>query len=227
MSGGGGGGDSTTQTSLPAELKPLASAYTSKALNLGGQGYTPFTGTRFADLNAPQTQALGMIEQRATQGDPTMQMATGQLQKEIAGGQTNPFLDSMVERAQKNVIGQAAGASVGSGSFGNSGVQEQLVKGLGDISSQMYGQAYEGDRGRQFQALGMAPGFANQAYADAGQLLNAGQIKQNQAQQGLDFGYQQFQEQQNLPYKQLAAMAAPFGSNLGMTQTTSQSGGGK
>jgi hypothetical protein len=70
----------------------------------------------------------------------------------------------------------------------------------------------------------MAPGLSQAGYQDAAQLLQAGQLSQNQDQQNLDFDYQQFQEEQNLPYKQLAAMGAPFGSGLGMIQTTSGSG---
>jgi hypothetical protein len=89
----------------------------------------------------------------------------------------------------------------------------------------MYGNAYETDRNRQMQAIGMAPQFANQAYTDAGQLMKVGQIKQDQAQQGNDFAYSQYQDEQNLPYKQLAAMSGIFGSYPGGSTTTS--GGGK
>ena len=223
--GGGGGGSSTTTQSIPQELKPLAEAYVGKAINLGNTGFTPYTGQRYADLNETQQQGLGAITQRATQGSQTINNAEGQLNQIIAGGNTNPYLDSMVDRAQQNVISNFNTGAVNSGSFGNSGLQEQFQKGLGDVAAQMYGQAYDQDRTRQMQGIGMAQQFGNQAYSDAQQLLNAGQIRQDQSQQGLDFGYQQFQDAQNLPYKQLAAMAGPFGSNLG--STTTQSGGGK
>lgn len=223
--GGGGGGGSTTTQSIPEELKPLANAYVDKAIDLGNTGYTPYGGQRYANLNPTQQQGLNAITQRATQGSQTVNNAEGQLNQIIAGGNTNPFLDSMVDRAQKNVISNFNTGAVNSGSFGNSGLQEQFAQNLGDVATSMYGQAYDQDRARQMQGIGMAQQFGNQAYQDAGQLLNAGQIQQDQAQQGLDFNYQQFQDQQNLPYKQLAAMAGPFGSNLG--STTTQSGGGK
>jgi hypothetical protein len=77
------------------------------------------------------------------------------------------------------------------------------------------------------QAIGMAPEFASQDYKDAGQMMNAGQIIQDQNQQNRDFNYEQFTEQENLPYKQLAAMSGVFGSNLGGQSTTSGGGGGK
>lgn len=223
--GGGGGGSSTTTQSIPQELKPLADAFVSKAVNLGNTGFNPYTGQRYADLNQTQQQGLDAITQRAMQGSQTVDNAEGQLNQIIAGGNTNPFLDQMVGRAQDSVRSGYNTAAVNSGSFGNAGLAEQAGRQMGDVATQMYGQAYDQDRARQMQGIGMAQQFGNQAYTDAQQLLNAGQIQQDQAQQKLDFGYQQFQDAQNLPYKQLSAMAGPFGSNLG--STTTQSGGGK
>lgn len=224
--GGGSSGSSTTTQNIPTELKPLASAYANKAMGLSNQAYNPYTGDRFADLNSTQNQGLDMIQQRALNGSQTMDNAEAALNANIQGGQTNPYLDQMVSKAQDSVRSQFNTGAVSSGSFGNSGLQEQFANNLGDVASQMYGQAYEGDRARQMQSIGMAQQFGNQAYQDAGQLMNAGQIQQDQAQQGLDFNYQQFQEQQDLPYKQLAAMSGVFGTNLGASSTTTQKGGG-
>lgn len=227
MSGGGGGGQSTTVQSIPDELKPLATAYTQKAMGLSDQPYQAYTGQRFADLNAVQGQGIQDIVSRATQGSPIMDQANQTLMQTLQGGQTNPYLDAMVNKAQQNVIGNFNTATAGSGSFGNAGLGQQLSQGLGDVATQMYGNAYNTDRANQMRALGMAQSYGNQAYSDANQLLNAGQMLQDQAQQQQDFNYQQYQEQQNLPYKQLAAMSGVFGSGLGSTSTTTQDSGGK
>lgn len=69
----------------------------------------------------------------------------------------------------------------------------------------MYGNAYDQDRSRQMNALQLAPQYGNQAYNDASQLMKAGGQVQDLAQQNRDFGYQQFQDQINNPYKQMAA----------------------
>jgi hypothetical protein len=223
---GGGGGTSTTVQSIPDELKPLASAYTNKAVNLGNQGYQPYGGQRYADLNSTQQLGIGMVQDRALNGSQTMSNAEDALNQTIQGG-INPYLDAMVNKAQTSVLGNANAASARSGSFGNSGIAEQAAKQMGDVATQMYGGAYENDAARRMQAIGMAPTFGNAAYSDAQQLMNAGQIMQDQKQNNLDFNYQQFQDATNLPYKQLASMAGVFGSNLGGTSTTTQSGGGK
>lgn len=227
---GGGGGDSgksTTKTEIPEELKPLAKAYTSKALDLSKQQYQPYNiNMRFAPLNADQNSALDKIISRAKTGSATINNAESQLNNIIAGGNTNPYLDQMVSKAQDSVRSQFNTGAVNSGSFGNSGLQEQFAQNLGDVATNMYGQAYDQDRARQMQGIGMAQQFGNQAYTDANQMLQAGQVRQDYNQQALDYLYQDYQARQDLPYKQLAAMAGVFGSGLGQSSTTKTSGGG-
>lgn len=227
---GGGGGDSgksTTKTEIPEELKPLAKAYTSKALDLSNQQYQPYNiNMRFAPLNADQNSALDKIISRAKTGSATVNNAESQLNNIIAGGNTNPYLDQMVSKAQDSVRSQFNTGAVNSGSFGNSGLQEQFAQSLGDVATNMYGQAYDQDRARQMQGIGMAQQFGNQAYTDANQMLQAGQVRQDYNQQALDYLYQDYQARQDLPYKQLAAMAGVFGSGLGQSSTTKTSGGG-
>jgi hypothetical protein len=225
MGGGGGGGDSKTVQEIPSELKPLANAYTNKAIGLSNQPFQPYQGQRFADMNTTQNLGIGMIQDRALNGSATMGNAEQALNQTI-GGQTNPYLDAMVNKAQGNVLANANAAAARSGSFGNSGIAEQAAKQMGDVATSMYGGAYENDAARRMQAIGMAPTFGNAAYQDAQQLLGAGQALQDQQQQGLDFNFGTFQDAQNLPYKQLSAMSGVFGSGLGGTSTTT-SGGGK
>jgi hypothetical protein len=223
--GGGGGGGQTTTTNIPDELKPLARAYTDKAINLGNQQFTPYGGQRFADLNTTQNLGIGMVQDRALNGSFTMNNAEGNLNQMMGGG-SNPYLDAMVGKAQGSVLGAANQAQARSGSFGNSGIAEAAAGKMGDIATQMYGQQYNADQGRRMEAIGMAPKFGDAAYQDADKLMRAGQMMQDQQQQGLDFGFSQFQDAGNLPYKQLASMAGVFGSQPYGTSTTT-SGGGK
>lgn len=226
MSGGGGGGSSTTVQSIPDELKPLASAYTSKAINLGNQSYTPYTGQRYANLNGTQNAAISAIQDRALNGSATLNNAESNLNSIISGDSTNPYLDQSVSKALDSVQSRV-NSQFSNNNFGSTAHQQTLSDSLGSTANQMYSDNYQSDQNRRLSAINSAPTFANQAYTDASQLMSAGQVQQDQAQNNLDFNYQQYQDQQNLPYKQLAAMSGVFGSNLGSTSTTSQSGGGK
>jgi hypothetical protein len=238
--GGGGGGKSTTVQSIPNELKPLATAYTNKAINLGNQNFTPYRQQRFAGPTGAENAGLNMIANRAQSGSQLINSGTNSLNTMLQPGQSNPYLDKAVGRAQESVVSQwnnvtkpqTESAMVNSGSFGNSGLQQlqqqqQVAAGkqLGDIAAQMYGQDYQDSNNRALQAAQLAPQYANAQYNDAQQLLNAGSYARNFDQQRKDFAYNQFQDAQNLPYKQLGAMSGVFGSNLGGTTTTTGGGG--
>ena len=220
----GGGGTSTTTQEIPKELKPLATRYTQDAIKLSDQAYTPYKKQRFDDFNGLQTNALSMAANRAMNGSATMDNAESGINDMISAG-PNPYLNSMVNQSLDNVQTRV-NSQFGGNNYGSTAHQETLGRALGDTSASMYGQAYEGDQARRLSAINSAPTFGNQAYQDASQLMNAGQAIQDQNQQGMDFNYQQFQEQQNDPYKKLAAMSGVFGSNLGGSSTTQQSGGG-
>lgn len=133
---------------------------------------------------------------------------------------------------------QTEAAMVRSGSFGNSGLmqaqqdqQRDLTDSLGRISSGMrfndysmqaqLGEnaanrqqgAYENERGRQFAAIGQAPGFAAARYNDARMLQDAGGTMQRQEQAELDDLFSRFQEKQQFPYQQqqyLQSVLGPF-----------------
>ena len=253
--GSGGGGSSTTTQSIPDELKPLASAYTDKAINLSNQGFQAYGGERNAGLNTTQNLGIGMTQERALNGDPTVNAGSNFLQRSLQSGpqgatvnpyaqQGNPYLDAQVSKAQQSVLGEANAAATRSGSFGNSGIAEAAASKMGDVATSMYGNAYgqqaqlaeagagrndsmfQNYMGNNLNAAGMGLQYGNQAYTDASQLQKAGQLQQDQRQNDLDFNYQQFQDASNLPYKQLSAMSGVFGSNLGGSSSTTQSGGG-
>lgn len=214
--GGGGGAapqTSTTVQSMPDELKPLAAAYTNNAINLSQQGYTPYGGQRNADLNTAQQLGIGMTQNRALNGDPTMnagsQFLQGQLNQGPQGATQNPFagpnpyLDSMVKKSQDSVVNQfntmtkpqTESAMSNSGSFGNAGLDEVLqgqqkaaVGQMSDISNSMYGQA--ADKAAQYGES--FAGRNDQA------MQNSASNGFNAANLGLQYGNQAYKDAQAL-----------------------------
>lgn len=287
----GGGGSSTTTQSIPEELKPLASAYSDKAMALANQPYRTYEPDQVAPLNAYQNAGSNMITNRAMGGDALMNQANSTMQNALATGHAatynpygyssnggsnqyagqNKYLQQNIDAAMGDITRNyndavAPGLTtqmVNSGSFGNTGAQastqnalNDLTKNLGNTASSMRMQDYTAQQGlaenqinrnmqtSQFNAnmgdnyaarndqmksgiLNLAPTYGNQAYTDASQLMKVGQQYQDNMQTNLDTQYQNYLDQQNLPYKQLAAMSGVFGSGLGQTQQTKSSGGGK
>lgn len=242
--GGGGGGESTTSQNIPDELKPLATAYTESAIDLSNQPYNPYDGQRYEDFNLAQTTGLDMVAERALGGDALTNAGYQNVADTLSGQymNANPYLDQMYDTAADKVTdayrtGTAAQTDAGfarAGNLGGSAYQQQVEmnqRGLGDslsgLASDIYGGNYQQERANQLQAWTAAPQYGNLAYTDASQLLNAGQIAQDQSQLNADFAYEQYQEEENDPYKKLAAMSGVFGSGLGGSSTTQSSGGGK
>lgn len=241
----GGGTQQTTSTttpSIPGELKPLANLYTQQATNYANTPYQQYNGQRYAGLDPSQALGIGMVQERALGGSQTMDNAEGSLNQFIQGGQTNPYLDKMVSKAQSSVVDQfnnmtkpqIEAAGVNSGSFGNTGYQQMMQQKqkaaagqMSDIATQMYGGAYGQDQSNRMQAIGMAPTFGNAKYQDASQLLNAGNILQQEQQKPMDFQYQQFKEAADHPLKQMQATSGVLGQNMGSSTTGTQPKGGK
>ncbi|MBV4519671.1 hypothetical protein KVG88_06315 [Pseudomonas sp. SWRI74] len=287
----GGGSSSSTTQSIPEELKPLATAYSNKAMDLANQGYQGYGGQQVASPNWYQNAATDIIKNRVMYGDPLMDQANSTMQNALASGNaatanpagyasngganqyagSNPYLQQNIDAAMGDITRNyndavAPGLTtqmVSSGSFGNTGAQastqnalNDLTKNLGNTASGMRMQDYTTQQGlaesqinrnmqtSQFnssmgndyasrndqmkgQMLNLAPTYGNQAFTNAAQLTNAGNAYQDNQQQQLDALYQNWTDQQNDPYKKLAAMSGVFGSGLGNTATTKQSGGGK
>lgn len=275
---GGGGSSSSTTQSIPTELKPLATAYSNKAMDMANTPYQSYGGQQVAGLNWLQNSGAQATANRVFGGDQLFNQAKSTMQNGLASGKaatslgalgsnkyagSNQYLQQNIDAAMGDITRNyndaiAPGLTtqmVNSGSFGNSGAQattqnslNDLTKNLGNTAASMRMQDYTAQQGlaenqlnrnltaaqdyagrndqMMSQYLNMSPGYANQAYVDADQLSKAGQQFQDNDQQNLDAQYQSWMDQQNDPYKKLAAMSGVFGSGLGNTATTKTSGGG-
>jgi hypothetical protein len=286
----GGGQTSSTTQSIPTELKPLAAAYSNKAMDLSNTPYQGYGGQQVAGMNDFQNSTTARLGQIFNSGDPSMNAARNTVTNSLNSGKaatdnpygyasnggtnqyagSNPYLQQNIDAAMGDITRNyndaiAPGLStqmVSSGSFGNTGNQaatqnslNDLTKNLGNTASGMRMQDYTAQQGlaenqinrnmqnSQFNAglgqdyasrndqlrsqmLGLAPGYENEAMNVANNFGQQANLYQDNQQQQLDALYQNWSDQQNDPYKKLAAMSGVFGSGLGNTATTKSSGGG-
>jgi hypothetical protein len=240
MSGGGSSPTTVQQSGPPSWAVPYFQQYLGQAKGLSQQPYQQYGGETFAGMNQTQQQGLNAITQRAQSGSPINAAAGQELTNTLSGGYLNsgnPYMDSLVDKSQgdvirgyqQSVIPQLDMISARSGSFGNSGMdqqalnaQRQLTSQLGDISTQIRGGAYENERNRMQGAVGMAPQIANQDYVDANALLNSGSFQQQQQQAGYDSNQARFNEARDGPLRQLGILGQALGgANYGNTSTSS------
>jgi hypothetical protein len=226
-SGGGGGGgqpDKTTQTvELPEWARPYAKDVLAKGAaltNINQNPYKQYKGNRIAGFSPMQMQSF--------QGAANMDAGPQGFQENV-GSYMSPYMQNVVDVEKRgairdyqvgNTMQQAQATQAGAFGGGREAIQRAerergLMGTLGGIQSKGAQAAYE-QAANQFRQ-GISQGM------DINKLQNTygGQMQQ-QAQRPLDMAYQDFQNQQNYPYKQLGFMSDLVrGMPLGQKSTSS------
>lgn len=179
-----GGSSSQTQSTAPPKWQQ---PYLERGLGYAQDAYSRSQlGQNVAPLSAESTQALDHITQRANYNPITgaqQDLATKTLQGGFLG--SNPYLDQTFNRAAMATQGQLSSQFAGAGrnveqSEGNRAQQ------LNDLATGIYGGAYDQERNRQNQVLGMSPQLQQGAYADYDRLAGVGASREGYAQELLD-----------------------------------------
>jgi hypothetical protein len=182
-----------------------------------GVGQGVFGGDRVVPLSGQTQQALGLQEQRALAGSPLLKQAQTNAMGSLSG-QINPALQGMISQAQQQIRPgiDAQFASAGKGGYG-SGLHANAMASAGtDAATRLAYQDYN-------NAMQMAPGLAQQDYADIGQLASVGQVYEGQQGAQIQAQMQKFNEQQQSPINALQRYAALVsGGNVGGTTTSTQ-----
>lgn len=222
-----GGSDTATQsTGMPSWAEPYAKDYLETSQGVANLPYTPYSGDTVAQMNPYQVQGYNAQAQRAIQGSPVNNAASGELQKTLSGGylNNNPYLDGLIDQAGADVRRNLAPLERQSGSYGNSGLQQTTSRALADSALGIRANDYSAERNRMQNAVGQAPTIANQDYIDASALQGAGQAFQQQDQANLTDQYQRFQEARDYPNQQLGTLGKGLGLNYGSTTTATSPG---
>lgn len=224
MSGGSSGGSqSSTQTTTPwgpqgTQLRQIYSGIGS-AYRRGDLGQiAPQSGlTQFAQ-DATVNRALG---------PNVTDQAIGQAGRTLSGDylqQGNPYFQDAIRYAQQPAIEgyQDAVGSVGSqfssaGALGSGAYAQQrnraddtLARNLAGAATQAGLQSYESERGRQQQALGLAPLLDQAGYAGLDRIAGVGAQQDAYTQAQLDTPYRALQQ-----YNAIVSGTPTFGTSTG------------
>lgn len=221
------GGSTQTVNNFPEWAIPYAQDFLGRAGQVADLPYQPYEGQTVAQFNPYQTGGYNAIAQRAAQGSPVMDAASGEMTRTLSGGylNANPYLDSMVDSAAADIRRSADATAGRSAGYGNTGLAQFTDRAVADASTRIRSEDYARERGYMQGALGMAPAIANQDYTDAQQLINAGNAFQGQDQRNLTDQYTRFQEARGYPQQQLNVLGGALGLPMGRT-STSEGGNG-
>lgn len=246
------GSTQTTTNEPPSFLRPYAPAYADTGMALGSAPYPVYDANRVAGFSGDQFGGMDMMRNQAQQTSPLWGQSQGLLSDTIGGKflspDSNPYLRGMYDQAANRVsdafargtAAQTDSAAARAGAFGGSAWQEMqnnnqqaLGDTLGNMATNMYGQAYNQERGLQNNAMQFAPQFAGaqQQYGfnNANALLGIGGMQQAYGQANLDADYNQYLDARQWPFQTFDVMQRMFAPSTapGSTQTIPGVGAGQ
>src|SRR5687767_5145058 len=126
-------------------------------------------------LSSETEAGLAGITRTAAAGNPVTGAAGDLANKTLSGGflGSNPWLDETFNRAALQTENQLVSQFARSGR--NINASQDLRSGqLNDLATQVYGGAYDAERNRQQQTLGMSPALGQAQYTDFDRMLGVG-----------------------------------------------------
>lgn len=184
----------------------------------------------YADFTPEQTQALSDLYARGSAGSPLVDSAQGYNQDVLAGkylNAGNPYMGAVSDSIGNSVQEQVGARFSGSGRrMGSPGEVQTFQRDMADQLAPYQFQQYGQERQAQQQAAAMAPTLASQDYIDLQQMLEAGNLQQQQNQLGITEAVNRFNYQQDEPYQRLTRYGSLLGMGSPYTSTTSVSKGG-
>lgn len=198
---GGIGSLDPSQSTLSPNFAPYIYDMLSRGQGLMGQQFQPFTGQRFAGPSALQQQAFTGASQLGGTFDPA---AAQRLMNPYLEQALNPQLDLLRRQADISLQGDLSKYTQ-AGAFGGSrGAIAQALnrENLGQQMERVTGQGYKDAYDRAMQQYNTEQG---QNLQNLNAQATLGATQQGFAQQPLDFGFQQWQQSLDFPYKNLSA----------------------
>lgn len=204
--------------------------------NKGGPQYFP--NSTVAPFSNTTNKALTGIENYGM-NNPQLNQANQYFQGAIGGNylNSNPYMDSMYSNAADSVTRQfnesvlpgvsakyGMSGRTGSGLFQNSvqGAYEGLGDSLSGLAANLYGQNYANERTMQQEAAKFAPNLAQANFGAMSNVLDAGQIRDQQAQMNLNDQVKRFQFNQERPYENLNRYMGSIGGGYGSQSSSTQ-----
>ena len=232
--GGGSGSRNWSKTNVWGAQSPFLKELYGLAQNhFGGPAYEYGQG-RVTGTTDETTAGQNMIMRRGMAGGGVIGEAENQMNATLSdkylNAESNPWLGGMYDAAaskmgrhfNESVVSglnsrfamgrtqQDRGGNAQTAAMGRA--QSELAGGLGDLANNMYGGAYNQERGRQMQAMQMAPQMEQAGYLGGQMMRGVGAEKQGQNQKLLDDLVARFNFNQYEPAQRLAEYSGFIGA---------------
>ena len=143
--------------------------------------------------------------------------------------ESNPYLKHYVAKAFEQTLPQYDTTATQAGRYGSDAWANMKARAMSDITSEIYGGAYEAERNRQLQAAGLLPQFGqlslNEGKLMFDMLAKAGDLQRDYEQALIDAEMKKWQFEQLEPWQRLGLLSSLVSGDLGGIVTAQ--GGGK
>lgn len=216
-----------------------------------------YPGQTVANQSPWTQQALQMQVDRALNGSGVINSATGAIQGIMGGSgitgnqglqtlnkmsqETSPYLDTLYDRANKQVQSSLNANFSNAGRYGSGAHEAASADAANNLATQMYGDAYKTQVGaaqaagqlynqgvgQQILGANAAQSLGNQAYTDSAALSEAGGMLDDYNQQKINADIDRYNYNAQRPLSALNAYNQLIQGNYGGTSTSTgkQSGG--
>ena len=219
----------TTTESEPSEfIRPYYTQAINAAQDLYENPNIPsfFPNNTFVDF-APETEtALQLASARALQGNPLLGSSQQEINRVLSGDYlsptTNPYSQALFNQMAGDVTSQVQSQFSRAGRLGSAANQEVLSRSLGELANKVYGDQFNRERDRQFQATQIAPQLGEMDFNDIGRLQQVGQEREALEMAKLQDAIARYDYNQQQPYIKLNQYLGSLGAAVPSTTVSTQ-----
>lgn len=231
------GGGSKTQTTTSEPWSGQQPYLRDLFLRAQEQSQTPiqyYQGRSVAPLSQSQQQAISFAQNRPSFSSSHLMGSANSLLGDTMSGkylnpESNPYLGHFVNKAFEQTLPQYDTSATQAGRYGSDAWANMKGRAMGDITSNIYGGAYDAERNRQMQAAGLMPQFGQLSLNEGQQMFDmlqkAGGLERGYEQDTIDAAMKKWQFEQLEPWQRLGLLSSLVSGDLGGIVTAQ--GGGK
>ncbi len=200
-----------------------------------------YSGSTVVPFSNQTEAAMQGVEDRARSGSELYRIGKSGMEATARGDylspDSNPYLRQTYDAAARPVtesfrdatMPTLSSGAIQAGRYGSGLMATQqgkamdsLGRTLGDMSTTLYGNNYNAERGRQFDAQANAPAYAQSDYDDLARLASVGGQREAKAGENLQDSINRFNFNEQEPWSRNADYMAMIGGNYGRNDTTTQ-----
>jgi len=217
----------TTTSAEPSEfVRPYLTQAFDQAQDLYESAVPNFYPQQTYTDFSPETETALQLATARSINNPLLASSQSEINNILQGNyldpSTNPYSTALYNQIAGNVTSGVQSQFSKAGRLGSAANQSVLAEELGNVANQVYGDQYNRERERMFQATQLAPQLAQADYQDIQALGGVGQTREAMEMAKIQDAMTRFDFEQQKPYYKLREYLASIGSPYAQTTTKTE-----